>query len=122
VVRDILVVDDDPDIRDALQLTLEAEGYRVRTAADGAEALDRLEQDPAALVLLDLMMPVMGGAEFMERVRSDPRLGTLPVLVVTAWPKDAAALPGVRGVLKKPVDIDELFAQVARFVGESEAR
>ncbi len=118
----ILVVDDDADIRDALLLVLETGGYEVRTAAHGREALDHLHDDPPALVLLDLMMPVMGGADFMERVRADARFDHLPVLLVTAWPNEAAAVRGVQGVLTKPVDVDQLFEEVGRLIARAEAR
>lgn len=81
----ILVVEDDSDIRETLQQVLELEGYRVATAANGHEGLAALETgERPSLILLDLMMPVMSGAEMLDHLRTDERLADIPVVVVTA--------------------------------------
>src|SRR5687768_13520104 len=84
--RLILVVDDDIDIREAIQDTLEEEGFRVESAPDGAAALERLRALPyePCLVLLDLMMPVMDGWEFLAARKEDPRLASIPITVISA--------------------------------------
>ncbi|HEY3352798.1 MAG TPA: response regulator [Polyangia bacterium] len=111
----VLVVDDEDDIREVLRLALEAEGYRVETAAHGREALARLAAGARpCLILLDLMMPVMDGFEFLAARARDPVAAAIPVLVVSAFADRAAAVTGVAGILKKPVDLDVLLAQVAR--------
>lgn len=97
--RPILVVDDDADIRDALCDLLDSEGYAVLTASNGAEALKMLQRDAApGLVLLDLMMPVMGGEELLRRCREAGI--TLPVIVVSAGVGES--MPGASAVLQKP--------------------
>src|SRR4051812_42751331 len=74
----VLVVDDDPTIRDALHMILEAEGYHVETAANGAEALSCLrEGQPPCLIVLDLMMPVLNGWQFRNLQRQDPALSEI---------------------------------------------
>ncbi|MCU1283230.1 MAG: chemotaxis protein CheY [bacterium] len=106
----VLVVDDDPDIRDSLRMLLEDEGYCVRTACDGAEAVATMKSETPCFVILDLMMPVMDGWEVAGRMHDDERLAAIPLCVVTAtpeWaPRDSAC------VLPKPVDVSRLLALV----------
>jgi CheY-like chemotaxis protein len=108
--RPIIVIEDDADIRDAVcDLLLEA-GYDVLCFSNGAEALDHLRVRPsAALVLLDLSMPVMDGWTFHRRCREDGRLARIPVIAISA--SSAAGPPAVR-VLRKPVCIDDLLSAV----------
>jgi CheY-like chemotaxis protein len=108
--RRVLVVDDDPDILDALSEILEVEGYEVQRARNGREALQRLERGLPDLVLLDLMMPVMDGWELIKALSQDDRLATLPVVVISALDQDEQL--GFRRI-KKPFDIDELVKIVA---------
>ncbi len=114
----LLVVDDDLDIRDALQDVLELEGYAVLLAADGLEALSQLRQGetPPHLILLDLMMPRMDGFAFREALRHEPALAGIPVLVASADldVKGAAEGLGVAGWLRKPLDLKELLHTVKR--------
>lgn len=117
-LQTLLVVDDDLDIRDALQDVLELEGYAVLLAADGLEALTQLRQGtpPPHLILLDLMMPRMDGFAFREALRHDPGLAGIPVLVASADldVKGAAEGLGVAGWLRKPLDLSELLSTVKR--------
>jgi PAS domain S-box-containing protein len=108
----VLLVDDDNDVREILQLTLANEGYDVRAASNGAEALTELTHGVPDVVLLDMMMPVMSGAEFLAAVRADPRYRRLPVVVVTAWPAEAKSLAGADAVLAKPVDVEVLKSTI----------
>ncbi len=80
----ILIVDDDETIRRALDRTLRKQGWRIIQAGDGAEALQRLDHERPALILLDLMMPVMDGLEFLEHLREHEQWKTIPVVVLTA--------------------------------------
>ncbi len=115
----VLVVDDDPDICEVTQLTLEAQGYRVLTAGDGTEALALLQRgERPSLILLDLMMPQMSGAEFRAEQLADPKLARLPVVVLTGdgHAVDKAQALGLEG-LAKPVDLDTLLGIVRRFCG-----
>lgn len=107
----VLVVEDHPDSRELLAEFLEALGYEVDVAGHGLEALERLRGAPLpAVMVLDLMMPVMSGWELMRYVREDPALRSLPVVVVSGA-GDAQPLPeGILGAVPKPVDLDTLRA------------
>jgi two-component system OmpR family response regulator len=105
-----MVVDDDPDIRAALSMTLQTEGYGVHVCEHGREALDALEAGarPQA-ILLDLMMPVMNGLELLDVLKSDARFRGIPVVVISAnrgYTKDDL---GVLHMLRKPFELDDLF-------------
>ena len=114
----MLVVDDDPDIRETLGLLLARHGYEVATAADGAEALQQLRRmsPPPCLVLLDLMMPRMNGFEVWETMVSS-ELAPIPVLALTgAGPATTTRAQELRlEVLRKPIGLDQLLRAVARF-------
>jgi CheY-like chemotaxis protein len=113
----VLVVDDDDATRAVVALALRQTGYEVALAANGREALDLLRQGPRqALILLDLLMPVMDGWRFLEEQRGDPRLADIPVIVLSAAgdiPRLAADLGPYRYV-EKPLLLDELLEAVDR--------
>jgi CheY-like chemotaxis protein len=114
--RSVLVVEDDEDIRAAIAEILEGEGYDVVIAANGSEALEELQHmRRPSLILLDLMMPVMNGHEFLARIRETPRLQGVPVLVLTAVSTEAP--PGARGLLRKPFIVEELLDAVQNLCG-----
>ena len=104
----VLVVDDDPDIREAMTAILEGEGYTVSEARDGAEALALLRGGNApCLILLDLMMPVMDGWSFRAAQLADPALAEIPVVILSAAAdvhRQAEALH-VDGFLAKPLNV-----------------
>jgi CheY-like chemotaxis protein len=111
----ILVVEDDQDIREAVAELLELEGYSVSSASNGQEGLNVLAtlRQPC-LVLLDLMMPVLTGYEFLERLRITGTQSLVPVLIMTA--SHVTELPdGAAGLLRKPVEMTHLLQAVARF-------
>ncbi|HWL84368.1 MAG TPA: response regulator [Polyangiaceae bacterium] len=113
--RTILVVDDDVDIRETISMILEDEGYAVACACNGLEALEYLRENGAPdLILLDLMMPVMDGAEFCARKRQDPRFSDIPVVIVTAsgQAKEHASALNARDLLYKPLALDTLLEKV----------
>jgi CheY-like chemotaxis protein len=113
----ILVLEDDREIRESIVDVLEAEGYLVESAANGKEGLARLREiEKPCLILLDLMMPVMSGGEFLALARKDDALATIPVVIVSAWPSEAAQIAGAtQGYVKKPIDLETLLATVDRF-------
>ena len=86
----ILIVDDDTDAQRIIVAHLQGKEVEIRTAANGLEALARLDESPADLILLDLMMPVMDGMTFLDAIRRDPRYQRLPVVVITAKELSAA--------------------------------
>jgi CheY-like chemotaxis protein len=109
----ILVVEDDPDVMEALCDYLALQGYEVRGAPDGAAALRLLGRDaPPNLILLDLGMPIMDGFEFLERRAQLPTLAAIPVVVMSAT-MDGFAQPGVDFV-RKPLEIDLLLGTIER--------
>ncbi len=122
----VLVVDDDPDILDAICDILDAEGYRVSRARHGQEALEQVDSERPDVILLDLMMPVMDGVAFSQALRQRPTVSDVPIVVISADgnPQRAASV-GAVGYLAKPFDIDALLAHVAgitRWMGEPRPR
>ncbi|MEV3924700.1 response regulator transcription factor [Actinomadura coerulea] len=110
----ILVVDDEPAVRESLTSSLEFEGYRVAGAADGVTALERVERETPDLVVLDVLMPRMDGLTTCRRLRA---LGaTMPVLMLTARDMVGDRVTGLDAgaddYLAKPFDLDELLARV----------
>lgn len=115
----VLIVDDDPEIREALTDALEGRGYNVGVAGHGGEALDWLSRSPApCLIVLDLMMPTMDGYEFMEQQKLDPALADIPVVIITAGrhPSPPKVLE-VAEVLHKPLARDRFMTIVQRHCG-----
>ncbi|MFI0372146.1 response regulator transcription factor [Actinomadura sp. 1N219] len=110
----ILIVDDEPAVRESLAGSLEFEGYRVTAAADGAMALEQVEREPPDLVVLDVLMPRLDGLTTCRRLRA---LGaTMPVLMLTARDMVGDRVTGLDAgaddYLAKPFDLDELLARV----------
>jgi CheY-like chemotaxis protein len=114
----VLLVEDDPDARTLLATVLEDAGWKVRQAENGAEALTILaeEQGRCALILLDLMMPVMNGWDFRRKQRASPALAGIPVLLMSAGAHIASASGDLdaAGTVTKPVEINDLLAKVQR--------
>lgn len=114
-----LVVDDDEDVRIALRLFLEGEGFVVEEAVNGSEALQRLRDGlRPQLIVLDLMMPVMTGWEFREQQRASPDLKDIPVVIFTAAGLTTGAVDDLT-VLPKPVDTTRLLETLKRVAGEA---
>ncbi len=117
-VAKILVVEDDDDIRDSLKELLEEEGYRVDTAANGEQALCRLQDEVPQVILLDLMMPVMDGWQFQKELRETPTFARVPIIVISASkfsrePLNAAAF------IPKPLDAGVLLETIESFLSEN---
>jgi two-component system, chemotaxis family, chemotaxis protein CheY len=112
--RVILVVEDDETIRKVITDVLEDRGFRVLTAANGAEALEVVGRERPDVVVLDLLMPVMHGWDFMESYSERTGGQAIPIVVVSVNP----ALPrsfsrfGVQAVVAKPFDVDDLLDSV----------
>ncbi len=113
----ILVVDDDPIIRKLLSRALTADGHEVRLADNGAHALEQLEQAPSDVVLLDIVMPGMDGIEVLDRIKTDPRLHNLPVIMISGLDDYDSVVrcieSGAEDYLPKPFDPVLLRARIA---------
>lgn len=113
--RHILIVEDDPAIRPLLKEALEFQEYNVHTAENGKVALDLLPQiTRPCLILLDLMMPVMDGWEFLDHLLDDPRFSSIPVILVTAYANKADNLESkTKGLIEKPINLEDLYEAVS---------
>lgn len=114
----IVIADDDPLLRQILEHKLSNSGYRVIAVEDGQAALDAAAQRPCVIVL-DAMMPVMDGFETLRRLKSDPDLKTVPVVMLTALKREddvvSALKLGAADYLAKPFNPDELVVRLQRF-------
>lgn len=124
----VVLVEDDPDTREVVRALLEEEGYQTAVAADGQEAIDHLAacHDLPCLVLLDLLMPRVGGVAVLRWMRTQPRLANVPVAVISARPQTSGSQVAsafrdhVIGVLQKPFDIDRVLMLLEEHCGEAE--
>jgi CheY-like chemotaxis protein len=116
----IMVVEDDEDLRDMLCQLFRSEGYTVASATDGADALMKLNSMslPPRVIVLDWMMPRMGGARFCHEKRNDPRFCDIPVVLLTADGRldEKVEQSGVAMGIDKPVDINLLLSAIQKFV------
>ena len=116
MATDVLVVEDEPDIRNLIVHHLTREGFRCRTAASGPEALARVRSSPPDLVVLDLMLPEMDGLEVCRRLRGDPATAALPLIMLTAKTDEVDRIVGLElgadDYLAKPFSPKELVARV----------
>ncbi len=117
--QSLLVVDDDADLREALQDVLHDAGYEVLTAANGRQALEVLARAPRApsMVLLDMMMPVMDGAGFLRELHAQPDGRAIPVVVfsASAGAREESEQLGAQAYLRKPVDVDTLLETIQKY-------
>lgn len=124
----VLVVDDDPGVRESTGELIAGEGYRVRVAGGGAEALDLMRAEPPpCLVLLDFRMPGMSGIDVLRRMSAEPSLAGTPVALLSAY-HEATSAAGVTAIVRflpKPYDVDELLELVRTYCdtnGEGDPR
>jgi len=117
--KKIVVVEDDPELRDLETFLLGAEGYDVVGVADGTSAASTIKHEHADLVLLDLMLPGKDGNAVLEDLDADPETKNAPVIVISAFLAQLRITPQVRKVLSKPFDVTELLEAVALEVEHS---
>lgn len=112
----VLVVDDDPDVRQLLREFLTGEGFIVHVANDGAHALRLLERNIRPdVILLDYKMPLMDGKQFLGATRENPAWKAIPVVILSAWTREwSGARLEVADVLNKPLDLELLLQTVRR--------
>ena len=110
VSKDVLVVEDESYLCELLSDVIESEGHTARKASNGLEALELMKERKPQLVLLDLMMPIMDGWEFMDAVKANPQWDGVPIVIITAIydVKRTQEETGARAVITKPFDIDQI--------------
>jgi CheY-like chemotaxis protein len=116
----LLVVDDDPIAREGLGVILRREGYEVILTANGEEALAMLRRQRPDLILLDMLMPILDGWHFLERLKTESPPPAVPILVVTATilTREWAADHGCAGCIRKPIDPAKLLDEIRRCLQE----
>lgn len=116
----VLIVEDDPDILSSLAEVIREEGFEVETAANGYQALARLESNPPGLIFLDLMMPLMDGWKFMEVARQRFPSLDIPVVLLSAVHslQSEAARLGVTAFLTKPFDLEDVARLAHELCGQ----
>jgi CheY-like chemotaxis protein len=114
--KNILIIEDEPAIRQMMKDILRLEGYRVFEAGDGADGLRVLKQitPNPCVVLLDLMMPGTNGWQFLDSQRTDPELSHVPVIICSAYAESAKSV-NPSGFVPKPVQLDALLGAVKAF-------
>lgn len=116
----ILLVDDEPGIREAVQAYLEEDGFTVEVASDAQEGWEKLQRSRPSLVITDVMMPQVDGYQFLEKMRDDERYATLPVVFLTARGMTSDRIQGYQAgcdaYLPKPFDPDELVSIVSNLI------
>ena len=115
----VLIVDDDAGLREFLRANLEIEGYLVREAESAEEGLAALEEEPADLILLDVMMPGMNGWEMLQRVQAKHGVGAIPVIMFSGQVDEAAATAEERGAqafIGKPFEPEQLLASTKQLL------
>ena len=118
----ILIVEDEEPVRELLVQLFTGDGYPVRIAVHGAQALEIVTKEHADLVLSDVMMPRMGGAELCRRLKSEPATAGIPVILMTSAGRIAADGTGCDGFIAKPFDLSEVEDLVRRWLPEVRAR
>lgn len=116
----VLLIEDEPNIAEAMRFLLTREGWRVSHLAEGTEALDRVHADRPDLVILDHMLPGMSGLEILAALRADPRTRALPVMMLTARGRDRelAEQAGADRFISKPFSNAEILAEVRALMGQ----
>jgi CheY-like chemotaxis protein len=116
-LKTVLVVDDDDDMRFILRLLLERSGYQVLDAANGVAALVTIKATRPDVLVTDLRMPMMDGAELTQRVRSDPNLNEIPIVIITAYAVVPETVELADAVIPKPFAPERVADTVARLIG-----
>jgi len=123
-VKTILLVDDEYALVESLTDLLQDEGYRVVSATNGKDGLERLQKEKADLVVSDLMMPIAGGRELVKGIRGFPDFRSLPVVIMSAATKDALTQDGstleVSAFLRKPFQLEKLLEIIIQLIGKGE--
>src|SRR4030095_11921411 len=124
-VRSIIIVEDDEDIADSIRFNLEREGFRVRIAATGEDALNVILSGPPNLILLDLNLPGMNGIEICRRLKAESATAKIPILMLTARAEETDKVLGLNmgadDYVTKPFSMRELVARITAPLRRSDA-
>jgi len=114
MAKRILVIDDEPEFTEIMEEWLTYEGYEVDIAVNGLEGMEKVEQVKPDIILLDLQMPVMDGAEFYKIIKSNKNYYEIPIIIVTArtTAKDRVEVVGVDLFVTKPVSFEDLKEKI----------
>jgi CheY-like chemotaxis protein len=115
-VATILIVDDEEPVRELVALLLQDDGYQTLQAIHGAQALELTANDPPDLVIADVMMPVLNGADLCRRLKAEPDTRAIPVILMSSAGRRSADSTGSDAFLAKPFDLAELEALVRRWL------
>lgn len=119
----ILYVEDNPDNRSLIRRVLTSEGFSVIEAINATQALEKLDQEPINLILMDINMPDMDGYTLTAKIKGIPKYSKLPIVAVTAnvmrGDREKSLEAGCDGYIQKPIDIDILAMQIERFLTRS---
>ena len=117
----VLIVDDEPNNVDFLEQALEDSGYQLITATNGQEALNKIKSEQPDLILLDLNMPIMDGFTVLAKVKEDPNLRDIPVIIISSEHESKSVVKGIKqgaeDYLTKPVNAGLLVKKVKEFLG-----
>ena len=119
MAKNILIVDDEPDILRLAVIRLEASGYKVLQAADGEKALELLNKNSPDLILVDLLLPGMQGDEFCQKLRSDIKFKNIPIILFTASVAnitEKAEKSGAQDYILKPFEPEQLLYKIKRLI------
>ncbi len=118
--KKILVVDDEPELVDMVKMRLEAGNYRVSTASDGEEALEKAKKEKPDLILLDISMPNKDGYTFLREAKKNESIKDIPVIILTAFSKmeDLFEIEGVKDYIMKPFDGQQLLEKINKYLEE----
>lgn len=111
----VLIVEDNSDLRRLYAIGLNQRGFEVKLAANGAEAIERIEHDTPHVILLDMIMPVMSGWDVISRVNNEDRQCPIPVIVISGQPQPDGELPHpcILSWLEKPVSLEQLVTALS---------
>ena len=122
MAKKIVLAEDEPQIAKLVEFKLRKEGYQVTWKENGEEALEAIKREKPDLILLDVMMPVMDGYEFLRQVKENEGLKDIPVIMLTARAQERDVVKGidsgVENYITKPFHPAELLARVKRILGK----
>lgn len=121
MAKKILIIDDEPDFVGLLKIRLEANGYKVVTANDGVAGLQRWKEESPDIIVLDIMMPQLGGYSFVQDSKTIPGLKQVPIIILTAKPgmEDIFEMEGVHDYIVKPFEDKDLLDKIRKHIGDA---